>query len=1175
MADQGESRDNKDHSEAAPLETAEASLAAAGLLAQAEPAARHSHNTTDQGAVTAKLEAQPDPVSMGEQNVNNDSGNDLLVAADRSRSVSVSKLPQGHRSERAASDLSMPKSKSKLRSNFKFPTLKPRKRGRRATPRVASVASHSSGGHAPVRDTSDVPKLSRSPSRSSSYSADSDVRSMLNNIEKSGEAVTGLFQHVLDLGARIERLENLQSESQPKKSDPTSKKGDEANLKKEEEPPGRKFELTTKFFFRSELDPEEDFADFKSYPFVKALWDELDADLSKPKTEEQNVTFRSSSSDILQICMESPVIQDFFETLSDTVIYGEGLPAEKPEPTEIPPDGTITFRKPFRWLIQHHDLIEDKVKILQNEQALLQTDESKINKNNGPKHGHSTVTESGSHTAEEKNLKDSGASHSDEKSLHTVENSEMASKTPDLEHDLLAQLQHLLAFMEEHLSIQLQRFKDARTGKLESIQFQDLWMLFKPNDMIYAPVRPVSFDNMPTTRPGAPPRERMSSDCPQAYRVVAVLGGRPFAKPWKGERKNVFNVYSSLEIMTYYIDFNGSWYGTMHTTHTIMPFDGNKEIRSLEVYPLAYAPDPEVSVTLGGGPSAPGEASILEFLLKRGHEFLQLSEASHRFYDGLTIGQAKEEVRSYFQLAYRNSPGLAPRFSYPDWQDLEERYGTYPDTPEAISNFKRSSRSSKTVEINWYRSHQLKLTNKARVDQSDACNTYLQLSTGKPGAIDKVTEGMVKDGYIYLLPGMVHAFALRTRKWVSLYLSLVQTANDQADWDDLILQPGHKEMVRAAVETHTAGSRSTTSHVRRTTEVDIVRGKGKGCIILLHGEPGVGKTSTAECVAAFTKRPLFSITCGDIGYDPSDVERNIDKHFSLAQKWGCVVLLDEADVFLAKRSRDDVKRNGLVSVFLRTLEYYQGILFLTTNRVGSIDDAFRSRLHLTLYYPKLDYDQTLAIWEVNLRRLDDLNKKRVEYSQEPIDIQRRKIVKFAKSHWEQLSWNGRQIRNAFQTAVALAEFDANRADHDAATAKASDDKDEENKNKRAPIKPVISTKQFRTIAKASMQFDEYLYLTHGSSDMHTNAKKEQMRWDYDIADSNRLKRHGGNRGISLSDSSSDSVDDTESESSVSADSADSNDDDSDGSSSDSSEEDKKKKKKKKRGKKNSSSVKEK
>ena len=49
---------------------------------------------------------------------------------------------------------------------------------------------------------------------------------------------------------------------------------------------------------------------------------------------------------------------------------------------------------------------------------------------------------------------------------------------------------------------------------------------------------------------------------------------------------------------------------------------------------------------------------------------------------------------------------------------------------------------------------------------------------------------------------------------------------------------------------------------------------------------------------------------------------------------GIVVLLDEADVFLEERDVKDLNRNALVSVFLRALEYYDGILILTSNRVG-------------------------------------------------------------------------------------------------------------------------------------------------------------------------------------------------------------------------------------------------
>ena len=73
-------------------------------------------------------------------------------------------------------------------------------------------------------------------------------------------------------------------------------------------------------------------------------------------------------------------------------------------------------------------------------------------------------------------------------------------------------------------------------------------------------------------------------------------------------------------------------------------------------------------------------------------------------------------------------------------------------------------------------------------------------------------------------------------------------------------------------------------------------------------------------------------------------------------KWKSVLLLDEADAFLEQGSLHDVHRNALVSVFLRELEYYQGIIFLTTNRVSQIDDAIASRIHLPLKYKSLGLD---------------------------------------------------------------------------------------------------------------------------------------------------------------------------------------------------------------------------
>lgn len=164
---------------------------------------------------------------------------------------------------------------------------------------------------------------------------------------------------------------------------------------------------------------------------------------------------------------------------------------------------------------------------------------------------------------------------------------------------------------------------------------------------------------------------------------------------------------------------------------------------------------------------------------------------------------------------------------------------------------------------------------------------------------------------------------------------------------------------------------------------------------------------------------------------------------------------------------------NIPSVFLRILEYYTGILFLTTNRVGAIDDAFRSRLHLTLYYPKLNGKQTRKIWKTNLKSIDANNDQRQKNNQPPIHYDSKKLLKWLDQNWEAMQWNGRQIRNAFQTAIALAEFKAV-------------------KSGSAPKKATLSTELFERIALASMEFSDYLLETHGGDEDHL-ASRDQVR----------------------------------------------------------------------------------
>lgn len=128
---------------------------------------------------------------------------------------------------------------------------------------------------------------------------------------------------------------------------------------------------------------------------------------------------------------------------------------------------------------------------------------------------------------------------------------------------------------------------------------------------------------------------------------------------------------------------------------------------------------------------------------------------------------------------------------------------------------------------------------------------------------------------------------------------------------------------------------------------DFVKGKGKGLIGLLHGPPGSGKTLTAEAIAETAHMPLYMVSSGSLGHEADDIYESLKRIFELTTHWKAVLLLDEADVFLSRRSLSDLKRNAIVSVFLQELEYYQGIMLLTTNLAQNIDEAFQSTFILS------------------------------------------------------------------------------------------------------------------------------------------------------------------------------------------------------------------------------------
>ncbi|MCJ1391933.1 hypothetical protein MMC18_004800 [Xylographa bjoerkii] len=209
--------------------------------------------------------------------------------------------------------------------------------------------------------------------------------------------------------------------------------------------------------------------------------------------------------------------------------------------------------------------------------------------------------------------------------------------------------------------------------------------------------------------------------------------------------------------------------------------------------------------------------------------------------------------------------------------------------------------------------------------------------------------------------------------------------NEQA-FDTLILPDSQKLILRALVSSH-AFSRNARDQVQQK-----------------------GKESGAE----ITEKGMLSTTTGDLNkYNrPWYIEYRLPQLLRYATIWKAVVLLDEADVFLEARQDclgDATARNALVAIFLRYLEYFSSIMFLTSNRVGVFDDAMKSRIHLAIEYLPPTLEMRRLIWIERLQAIP-ASETAVDPEEAVHELIRDDL-------------NGREFYNAVRTAQTVARFE--------------------------------------------------------------------------------------------------------------------------------------------------------
>ncbi|KAI9894017.1 MAG: hypothetical protein M1814_004787 [Vezdaea aestivalis] len=511
------------------------------------------------------------------------------------------------------------------------------------------------------------------------------------------------------------------------------------------------------------------------------------------------------------------------------------------------------------------------------------------------------------------------------------------------------------------------------------ISFDLLWALFKPNSIAY------------TTTYG-------STEVPRAFKIESAAKESSFMRgTW----------YS---VTGRYLEFDGEIFGIGTTYVDVDQWKGSKKVTSLPCYPLKYHKT---------------EAATRKQLIERGRKFVSLAGQHHMCMSGLAFYKRKKAIVKVNITSGRVmiSPALFRRINpnYPISQ-IKRRTDEDDDSDDECSDSDCCCHGAADSDDEGNPAPPAAPLGNEEVPEKTVRRFIKDPKTGKwemvtftvdaDGEVVMPSEKLEAEGEekqeftdeeLLIAGPVVLGFAFSEKLWLEMSLEGIDDIKWQPEaFDSLVLStPTHKAVMRALVEMN-------RDQLQENKNIqDVVQKKGAGLIAVLHGPPGTGKTLTAEGIAELLECPLYQVSAGELGTDPRTLEAELNKLLDITHSWNAILLLDEADVFLEQRVASDIHRNALVSIFLRLLEYHQGILMMTTNRVETFDEAFQSRIHIALRYSELSPKARKAIWTTFLTKAHEKDNSAV-FKDEDYDALSRRTL------------NGRQIKNTVRTAISLA-----------------------------------------------------------------------------------------------------------------------------------------------------------
>lgn len=225
--------------------------------------------------------------------------------------------------------------------------------------------------------------------------------------------------------------------------------------------------------------------------------------------------------------------------------------------------------------------------------------------------------------------------------------------------------------------------------------------------------------------------------------------------------------------------------------------------------------------------------------------------------------------------------------------------------------------------------------------------------------------------------------------------SLIEYKYNVDSFSNLVIPQDHKNVINIFINDDEA------------LDDNLVEGKSGGIIVLCHGAPGMGKTLTAEIVSESKGKPLYRVHASQLGTNPEKIEEKMVSILRRSERIGAILLIDEADTYMRKRGVN-IDQDAIVGVFLRLLEYYRGILFLTTNLIDEIDDAILSRINIHIKYETPQRTSLSDIFKIHLSAYN-------------IDYNAIDVVKIVEAYDGMLS--GRDVKNMCKNCAKIIAAD--------------------------------------------------------------------------------------------------------------------------------------------------------